>query len=69
MTTTYNSTSDKDKDFQNTIDEHFKDISKQIRSLQKALANFRHDQMISDGITVRQRHSRKLQDKWMDRED
>lgn len=43
MTTIYNKTSDADKDFQNAIDERFKYISEQIRSLQKALANHRHD--------------------------
>ena len=43
MTITYYSTLDKDKDFQNVIDEQFRGISKQIKCLQKALANYRHD--------------------------
>jgi hypothetical protein len=41
MTITYSSTSGKDKDFQNEIDEHFRGISEQIRSLQKVIANQR----------------------------
>jgi hypothetical protein len=33
----------KNKDFQDIIVGHFKDISNEIRSLQKALAHHRHD--------------------------
>lgn len=42
MTTAYNNTLDEDKGFQKVI-EGFNNTSEQIRSLQKALANHRHD--------------------------
>jgi ribosome-associated translation inhibitor RaiA len=43
LTISCNNTKDKDKDFQEAIEERFNDISDQIRRLQKALANHRHD--------------------------
>lgn len=43
MTISYNKKLHVDKDFRTSLDIVLDDISEQIRSLQKALANHRHD--------------------------